>query len=204
MSHSITSPASCPRRPTVAVLGAGIAGLTAAQALAERGFDVTVYEARADERDGGGHPPVKLGGLAASQYAKAAPGHGHCAELRPFPGRPGTYPVPGGAIAGEHGFRFFPAYYLHTWDLFNRIPIYHRSLSPDGSQRWTPTSRTVLDNVRRVVTQGTTVNGKPSLVFPARNPGTRPKWSASEDSSPAWGSPRPTCTTSSAGCSSIW
>lgn len=170
MSHSITSPASCPRRPTVAVLGAGIAGLTAAQALAERGFDVTVYEARADERDGGGHPPVKLGGLAASQYAKAAPGHGRCAELRPFPGRPGTCPVPGGAIAGEHGFRFFPAYYLHTWDLFNRIPIYHRSLSPDGSQRWTPTSRTVLDNVRRVVTQGTTVNGKPSLVFPREKP----------------------------------
>ena len=28
------------------------------------------------------------------------------------------------------------------------------------------TSRTVMDNVRRVVTQGTTVEGKPSLVFP--------------------------------------
>src|SRR5581483_10826334 len=35
------------RRQTVAVLGGGIAGLTAAHELAERGFDVTVYERRA-------------------------------------------------------------------------------------------------------------------------------------------------------------
>jgi len=33
-------------RPSVAVLGGGVAGLTAAQELAERGFPVTVYEAR--------------------------------------------------------------------------------------------------------------------------------------------------------------
>ena len=38
------APASCRRRPTAAVLGGGIAGLTAAHELAERGFDVTVYE----------------------------------------------------------------------------------------------------------------------------------------------------------------
>ena len=31
---------------TVAVLGGGVAGLTAAHELAERGFAVTVYEAR--------------------------------------------------------------------------------------------------------------------------------------------------------------
>ena len=50
--RAIATPASCKRRRTVAVLGGGIAGLTAAQELAERGFDVTVYELRADERHG--------------------------------------------------------------------------------------------------------------------------------------------------------
>src|ERR1700691_2882651 len=34
------------------------------------------------------------------------------------------------------------------------------------------TSRTVMDNVRRVITQGTTVEGKPSLVFPREKPRT--------------------------------
>ncbi len=32
------------------------------------------------------------------------------------------------------------------------------------------TSRTVMDNVRRVVTQGTTMEGRPSLVFPRQEP----------------------------------
>ena len=167
MNESITTPASRDRRPTVAVLGAGVAGLTAAHELAERGFEVTVYEARADERGG---RPVKLGGLAASQYAKAAPGQGSCAQLRAFPGRRGRPTPPADAVAGEHGFRFFPAYYLHTWDLFNRIPIYEPTTESGSAIRWKPTSRTVLDNVRRVVTQGTTLDGKPSLVFPREAP----------------------------------
>jgi uncharacterized protein with NAD-binding domain and iron-sulfur cluster len=175
-SEEITTPGSCPRRPTVAVLGAGIAGLTAAHELAERGFDVTVYEYRQDERTGlgnepvGAYPPVKLGGLAASQFSTVGTRDGSPAELRPFPGRRGEPRPPGRAVAGEHGFRFFPAYYLHTWDLFQRIPIYERVTTASGGASWEPTSRTVLDNVRRVVTQGTTVDGKPSLVFPREAP----------------------------------
>ena len=175
MTESIATPASCKRRRTVAVLGGGIAGLSAAHELAERGFDVTVYELRADERAGLGDqpesaiPPVKLGGLAASQYSTVGPPRS-LAELRPFPNRRGHPRDPSRAVAGEHGFRFFPAYYIHIWDLFQRIPVYERVDLGQGNVRWTATSRTIMDNVRRVVTQGTTVEGKPSLVFPREAP----------------------------------
>ncbi len=176
MTEGITTPASCDRRPTVAILGAGIAGLTAAQELAERGFVVTVYEPKEDERNGlgsepaGTFPPVKLGGLAASQYSTVGTEGGSQAELRPFPGRRGQPCQPKRAVPGEHGFRFFPAYYLHIWDMFQRIPLYQPTQNAHGTASWEATSRTVYDNVRRVVTQGMTVSSKPSLVFPREMP----------------------------------
>ncbi|MGC0365484.1 uncharacterized protein with NAD-binding domain and iron-sulfur cluster [Rhodococcus sp. 27YEA15] len=77
----------------VAVLGGGVGGLTAAHELAERGFDVTVYE------------PTALGGKARSM---------------PFPGTgtEGRLDLP-----GEHGFRFFPGFYQHIPDTMRRIPV---------------------------------------------------------------------------------
>lgn len=176
MTERITTPASRDPRPTVAVLGAGIAGLTAAHELAERGFSVTVYESRPDERNGLGsapadaYPAVKLGGLTASQYSTVGTHDGSQAQLRPFPGRRGRPRAPRRAVAGEHGFRFFPAFYLHIWDLFQRIPVYQLTRTADGTGSWTPTSRTVYDNVRRVVTKGVTVHDQPSLVFPSELP----------------------------------
>lgn len=178
MTEYIPTPASRDRRPTVAVLGGGIAGLTAAHELAERGFLVTVYESRLDERNGvgseqgGSYPPVKLGGLAASQYSTVGTHDGSQAELRPFPGRRGQPPscAPRRAVAGEHGFRFFPAFYLHIWDLFQRIPVYQQTQTTSGTTCWTPTPRTVYDNVRRVITKGVTVDGQPTLVFPSELP----------------------------------
>ncbi|MEE6139441.1 NAD(P)-binding protein [Mycobacterium sp. 050128] len=176
MTERITTPGSRDRRPTVTVLGAGIAGLTAAHELAERGFVVTVYESRQDERNGlgsepaGTYPPVKLGGLAASQFSTVGTHDGSQAELRPFPGRPGSPREPRQAVPGEHGFRFFPAFYLHIWDLFQRIPVYQLTPTAGGAAGWTATSRTVYDNVRRVVTKGVTVHGQPSLVFPSELP----------------------------------
>ena len=77
----------------VVVLGSGVAGLTTAHELALRGYEVTVYERM-----------TAMGGKARS------------------------IPDPGSAQAqrterpGEHGFRFFPAFYRHIVDSMSRIP----------------------------------------------------------------------------------
>lgn len=82
-----------PRRGRqVAVLGGGMAGLTVAHELIERGFDVDVYEA------------VALGGKARSIGVRNTAAGGR----RRLP--------------GEHGFRFFPGFYHHVPDSMRRIP----------------------------------------------------------------------------------
>lgn len=79
---------------SVAVLGGGVAGLTAAHELAERGFEVTVYEGR----------PDAFGGKARSIPVWGS-------------GTGGRLDLP-----GEHGFRFFPGFYKHLPDTMARIP----------------------------------------------------------------------------------
>jgi uncharacterized protein with NAD-binding domain and iron-sulfur cluster len=78
----------------VAVLGGGVAGLTAAHELAERGFEVAVYEAR-----------DLLGGKARSLPV-------------PGSGVDGRRDLP-----AEHGFRFFPGFYKHVPDTMRRIGV---------------------------------------------------------------------------------
>ncbi|ATW51653.1 FAD-dependent oxidoreductase [Streptomyces peucetius subsp. caesius ATCC 27952] len=78
---------------SVAVLGGGVAGLTAAHELAERGFRVTVYERRA------------LGGKARSMDV-------------PDSAKGGRRPLP-----AEHGFRFIPGIYHNLPDTMRRIPF---------------------------------------------------------------------------------
>ncbi|MEU5422435.1 FAD-dependent oxidoreductase [Streptomyces sp. NPDC020667] len=89
--------AAAPRRrsggQSVAVLGGGVAGLTAAHELAERGFQVTVYEKKAP------------GGKARSMDV---PGSAR-GNRRPLP--------------AEHGFRFFPGFYRNLPDTMRRIPF---------------------------------------------------------------------------------
>ena len=76
----------------VAVLGGGVAGLTAAHELAERGFEVVVLEARDIP-----------GGKARSLPV-------------PGSGSDGRADLP-----AEHGFRFFPGFYRHLPDTMGRI-----------------------------------------------------------------------------------
>src|SRR5262245_11922127 len=78
----------------VIVIGGGVAGLTAAHELSERGLAVTVYERRSD-----------WGGKARSQ-------------LVPGTAAGGRKPLP-----GEHGFRFYPRFYKHVINLMQRIPV---------------------------------------------------------------------------------
>lgn len=80
-------------RKRVLVLGGGIGGLSAAQELVERGFEVEVLEANAVP-----------GGKARSIPV-------------PNSGTGGRADLP-----GEHGFRFFPGFYKHLPDTMRRIP----------------------------------------------------------------------------------
>src|SRR3954447_5303599 len=78
----------------VAIFGGGVAGLSAAHELAERGFEVHVYERKSG-----------LGGKARSIPV-------------PNSGVNGRLPLP-----GEHGFRFFPGFYKHVTDTMRRTPF---------------------------------------------------------------------------------
>jgi uncharacterized protein with NAD-binding domain and iron-sulfur cluster len=77
----------------VIVIGGGVAGMSAAHELAERGFEVEVYE----------HKKKYCGGKARSVDVPGSV--------------PGKKPLP-----GEHGFRFFPGFYKHITDTMKRIP----------------------------------------------------------------------------------
>ncbi|HVS40844.1 MAG TPA: FAD-dependent oxidoreductase [Candidatus Dormibacteraeota bacterium] len=81
-------------RRSVLVLGGGVAGMSAAHELAERGFAVTVLERR-----------TIPGGKARSMPV-------------PNTGTGGRRDLP-----AEHGFRFFPGFYRHLPDTMKRIPV---------------------------------------------------------------------------------
>ena len=84
------------------VLGGGVAGMSAAQELAERGFEVVVLERR-----------DAPGGKARSIF-----GAPHALGAGPEQYLESTIPW----APGEHGFRFFPGFYKHVVDSMARIP----------------------------------------------------------------------------------
>ncbi|TDE18990.1 FAD-dependent oxidoreductase [Actinomadura sp. 6K520] len=77
----------------VAIFGGGMGGLSTAQELAERGFQVTVYERKTW---GGKNRSIPV----------------------PNTGTGGREDLP-----GEHGFRFFPGFYQNLPDTMSRIPL---------------------------------------------------------------------------------
>jgi uncharacterized protein with NAD-binding domain and iron-sulfur cluster len=79
----------------VIILGGGVAGMSAAHELCERGFEVEVYE-RNQEYVGGKARSVDVPGTNTQ-----------------FPDK---------YLPGEHGFRFFPGFYKHVTDTMKRIP----------------------------------------------------------------------------------
>lgn len=94
-------------RKKVVILGGGIAGMSAAHELVERGFDVEVFERKSI-------PGGKARSLGATLDTGLVPFGGGAAGRAP--GAPGL-PLP-----GEHGFRFFPGFYRHVIDTMARIP----------------------------------------------------------------------------------
>jgi uncharacterized protein with NAD-binding domain and iron-sulfur cluster len=85
----------------VIVIGGGVAGMSAAQELAERGYRVEVFERKVRY----------VGGKARSVDVPET-----------------NIPDPDTYLPGEHGFRFFPGFYQHVTDTMSRIPFGDGSL----------------------------------------------------------------------------
>ena len=109
------------QRKKVIIIGGGVAGMSAAHELIERGFDVSVYDKNT----------TYVGGKARSVDVTDETGN--------FTGQP---------LPGEHGFRFFPGFYKHITDTMKRIPFQEGPGQPfqkDGCYgNLTPTHRVML------------------------------------------------------------
>ncbi len=127
----------------VVVLGGGMAGMTAAHELAERGFQVVVLERR--DAPGGKARSIEVppGGMG-----ERAPGT--------IPDVPAGVPIPW--VPGEHGFRFFPGFYKHVIDSMRRTP--------------TGEGRSVANALVNTTRLGITQYMQPTFELPARFPRT--------------------------------
>src|SRR5437868_5007468 len=123
------------------VLGGGMAGMTAAHELAERGFEVVVLERR-DAPGGKARsievPPGGMGQRAPGTVAETTAG-----AFVPW-------------VPGEHGFRFFPGFYKHVIDSMRRTP------TGDGRS----VANALVNTTRLGITQYT----QPIFELPARFP----------------------------------
>ena len=100
----------------VVILGGGVAGLSAAHELLERGFVVEIFE-KLNIPGGKARSSPVLEGLGG-RGAKSASMDAGRARLAADPvGRKRPW------LPGEHGFRFFPNFYRHITDTLARIPF---------------------------------------------------------------------------------
>ena len=94
-------------RKKVVILGGGVAGMSAAHELVERGFEVEVFERKAI-------PGGKARSIAATESSLGR---------SPFAAKSsGARPPRGKSLPGEHGFRFFPGFYRHVVDTMAGFP----------------------------------------------------------------------------------
>jgi uncharacterized protein with NAD-binding domain and iron-sulfur cluster len=92
----------------VIILGGGVAGMSAAHELVERGFEVVVFERRDIAGGKARSVPVSDDGERTSGHQLAGNAGGSLGHRLP----------------GEHGFRFFPGFYKHVIDTMRRIPSF--------------------------------------------------------------------------------
>src|ERR1700739_3207040 len=130
----------------VLVLGGGVAGMSAAQELIERGFEVVVLERR------------DIAGGKARSLRVTDDGDGGSGHQLAHAGNAGR-PI-GHRLAGEHGFRFFPGFYKHVIDTMRRIPSF------DG--------RKVADHLVSTSRVGITQYGMAMFRIPTRLPKNPP------------------------------
>lgn len=133
------------RLPKVVILGGGVAGMSAAHELAERGFEVSVYEAR-----------EVPGGKARSMEAKGT-------------GIDGRKDLP-----GEHGFRFFPKFYQHVTDTMKRIPLQSGARGGVLDQLLGNGRKSVFDNLVEGTRLGLAFDDRDMLPFITEFPNRSP------------------------------
>jgi len=122
----------------VVILGGGVAGMSAAHELSERGFEVVVLERR-----------WSPGGKARSVHVAPGSGHELAQQIK-------HKPTIGHNLPGEHGFRFFPGFYKHVVDTMRRIPSF------DGR----PVADHLVPTTRMAVTQYGKPTFVVPMVFP--------------------------------------
>ena len=126
----------------VIILGGGVAGMSAAHELAERGFEVVILERRDILGGKARSVPVGDDGERTSGHQLAGNAGGSLGHRLP----------------GEHGFRFFPGFYKHVIDTMRRIPSF------DG--------RAVANHLVPTTRFGITQYGKANFQIPALFPRT--------------------------------